>query len=105
MREQFVQHKSQFFKQLTKSWYIAAFQLPFLAPTVWQFFSPEHWGKVLSRLEGRSDLPLNHHIAADGKHGVATLPQLTLSPTPDQTYGNALQFAPYRRLCWSKISL
>ena len=82
MREQFRQHKPQFFKQLTKSWYIAAFQVPFLAPTVWQFFSPEHWGKVLSRLEGRSDLPLNHHIAADGKHGVALyranfIPRLT----------------------------
>ena len=37
MREQFRQHKPQFFNQLTKSWYIAAFQLPFLAPTVWQF--------------------------------------------------------------------
>ena len=82
MREQFKQEKPKFFKQLTKSWYIGVFQLPFLAPSVWHFFSPQHWAKVLARLEGRSDLPLNHHIAADGKHGVALyranfIPRLT----------------------------
>lgn len=51
MRNQFKQNKSKFFKQLTKSWYIAAFQLPWLAPTVWRFFKPDQWSKVLEQLE------------------------------------------------------
>ncbi|EPF70451.1 alpha/beta fold hydrolase [Acinetobacter rudis] len=71
LREQFQQNKPQFFQQLTKSWYIAAFQLPLLAPTVWQFFNAERWGKVLSRLEKTDDLPLNQNIAHDGRYGVA----------------------------------
>ncbi|CAM2856974.1 alpha/beta fold hydrolase [Acinetobacter celticus] len=70
MRAQFKHEKPQFFKQLTKSWYIAAFQLPFLAPTAWRFFSPERWGKVVAQLERTADLPLNTNIAKDGKHGV-----------------------------------
>ncbi|TCM71071.1 pimeloyl-ACP methyl ester carboxylesterase [Acinetobacter calcoaceticus] len=71
MRDQFSQNKPKFLKQLTKSWYIAAFQLPFLAPAVWTMFSPEKWAKVLAKLENTQDLPLNNNIAADGKHGVA----------------------------------
>lgn len=70
MREQFQQNKSKFFKQLSKSWYIAAFQLPFLAPTIWQFFKPEWWGQVVERLEHQSSLPLNANIQHDGQHGV-----------------------------------
>lgn len=82
MRNQFKQHKSKFFKQLSKSWYIAVFQLPLLAPTVWGFFSPEKWGKVLEKLEQQKNLPLNSHIASDGKHGIGLyranfLPRLT----------------------------
>ncbi|TCB49029.1 alpha/beta fold hydrolase [Acinetobacter sp. ANC 4779] len=82
MRNQFKQHKSKFFKQLSKSWYIAVFQLPLLAPTVWGFFSPEKWGKVLEKLEQQKNLPLNPHIASDGKHGIGLyranfLPRLT----------------------------
>ena len=70
MRNQFKQHKPRFFKQLTKSWYIAVFQLPLLAPTVWNFFTPEKWGKVLEKLEHKKNLPSNPHIASDGKHGI-----------------------------------
>lgn len=70
MRDQFKQDKAKFVQQLTKSWYIAAFQLPFLAPAVWSLLTPETWGKVLSRLERTSDLPLNQNISSDGKHGV-----------------------------------
>jgi len=70
MRNQFKQHKGRFFKQLTKSWYIAVFQLPLLAPTVWNFFTPEKWGKVLEKLEHKKNLPSNPHIASDGKHGI-----------------------------------
>ena len=83
MRKQFKQNKPKFFKQLAKSWYIAVFQLPLLAPTVWHFFSAEKWGKVLQQLEHQKDLPSNTHIASDGKHGVGLyrsnfLPRLTM---------------------------
>lgn len=57
-------------KKLSKSWYIGAFHLPFIAPTVWNFFTPEKWGKVLNKLEGKKNLPLNTHIARDGKYGI-----------------------------------
>jgi pimeloyl-ACP methyl ester carboxylesterase len=70
MREQFGQHKTRFFKQLSKSWYIVMFQLPFLAPTVWSFFKPEWWGGVIEKLENKTNLPLNSNIQHDGKHGV-----------------------------------
>lgn len=71
MRDQFQHQKPKFFKQLFKSWYIVAFQLPILAPTVWQFFNAERWGKVLNQLEKTKDLPLNQNISKDGEHGIA----------------------------------
>ncbi len=88
MRQQFLQNKPKFFKQLTKSWYIVVFQLPFLAPTVWQFFKPEWWANILEHLEQQSHLPLNKNIQHDGQHGVNLyranfLPRLT---RPRQRY-------------------
>lgn len=82
IRHQFQQNKPRFFKQLTKSWYIAVFQLPLLAPAIWTLFTPEKWDKVLQQLEQQKDLPLNSHIAADGKHGIGLyranfIPRLT----------------------------
>ena len=71
MRDQFKHQKPKFFKQLFKSWYIVAFQLPILAPTIWHLFNPELWGKVLNQLEQKKGLPLNHNIAKDGEHGIA----------------------------------
>lgn len=70
MREQFKQHKPKFFKQMTRSWYIAVFQLPFIAPTAWNFFNAERWGKMISQLEQQENLPLNQNIVKDGKYGV-----------------------------------
>lgn len=71
MRDQFKHQKPKFFKQLFKSWYIVAFQLPILAPTIWHLFNPERWGKVLNQLEKQKDLPLNQNISKDGEHGIA----------------------------------
>lgn len=71
MRDQFNHQRSKFLKQLSKSWYIAVFQLPLLAPTVWSFFNPQRWDQVLTRLEKKKNLPLNKNISADGKYGVA----------------------------------
>ncbi|OTG84391.1 alpha/beta hydrolase [Acinetobacter sp. ANC 5054] len=70
LRDQFKQRKAKFFKQISKSWYIAVFQLPFLAPTAWHFFNPERWGKVVTELERTPNLPLNANIQHDGKNGV-----------------------------------
>lgn len=82
MREQFKKNKAQFFNQLTKSWYIAAFQLPFLAPTLWHFFSPQRWGKMVAELERTENLPLNENIVQDGEAGIGLyranfIPRLT----------------------------
>ncbi|WP_296284921.1 alpha/beta fold hydrolase [uncultured Acinetobacter sp.] len=71
MRDQFMHEKPKFFKQLFKSWYIVAFQLPVLAPTVWHFFSPQRWGIVLNQLEKTKGLPLNQNISKDGEHGIS----------------------------------
>jgi len=57
MREQFKTQPQQFLKQLGKSWYIMAFHLPLVAPTVWRFFKPQYWGRVLQKLEQAQDLP------------------------------------------------
>ncbi|QIC60945.1 alpha/beta fold hydrolase [Acinetobacter schindleri] len=70
MRNQFKHDRSRFFKQLSKSWYIAMFQLPWLAPTAWNFFNPERWSRVIRELEGKEGLPLNQNIVKDGKYGV-----------------------------------
>jgi len=70
LRNQFKHNRSRFFKQLSKSWYIAMFQLPWLAPTAWNFFNPERWGKIIRELEGKEGLPLNQNIVKDGKYGV-----------------------------------
>ena len=70
MRNQFKHNRSRFFKQLSKSWYIAMFQLPWLAPTAWNFLNPDRWGKIIRELEGKEGLPLNQNIVKDGKYGV-----------------------------------
>ncbi len=70
MRKQFSSNKPKFFKQLAKSWYIVAFQLPVLAPTVWHFFNPQRWGKILEQLEHSKNLPVNENIASDGQYGI-----------------------------------
>ena len=82
MRKQFKQNRTNFLKQLSKSWYIAAFQLPWLAPAVWNCFNAQRWNKIVSHLEHRHDLPLNENIVKDGKYGVNLyranfLPRLT----------------------------
>lgn len=70
LRDEVKTHPANFLKKLSKSWYIGAFHLPFIAPTVWHYFTPEKWGKILNGLERKQDLPLNFHIASDGKYGV-----------------------------------
>ena len=71
LREKFKSEPSNVFKMLTKSWYIGAFHFPLLGPTVWKFFTPERWGKVLTGLEKMQGLPLSQNISADGKYGIS----------------------------------
>ena len=71
LREQFKNNKANVLKLLSKSWYIGVFQLPFLAPAAWHFFNPERWGKIVNELERKQQLPLNHNIQNDGKHGIS----------------------------------
>ncbi|MEI1681791.1 alpha/beta fold hydrolase [Acinetobacter baumannii] len=70
LREKFKTSPAQILKILTKSWYIGAFHLPLIAPTVWTLFSPEKWGKILKDLERKDNLPLNSNISSDGKYGI-----------------------------------
>ncbi|RKG31389.1 alpha/beta fold hydrolase [Acinetobacter guerrae] len=70
LRDEVKSHPADFLKKLSKSWYIAAFHIPFIAPTVWSFFTPQKWGKILNGLERKQNLPLNSHISSDGKYGI-----------------------------------
>lgn len=83
MREQFKHQKPKFFKQLIKSWYIVLFQLPIVAPTLWNFLNPDRWEKIFEILEDAKGLPVNQNISQDGEHGVALyranfIPRLTM---------------------------
>lgn len=83
MREQFKHEKPKFFKQLIKSWYIVLFQLPVVAPTMWNFLNPERWSKIFEILENTKGLPVNQNISKDGEYGVALyranfIPRLTM---------------------------
>ena len=71
MREQFKHTKPKFFKQLIKSWYIVLFQLPVVAPTMWNFLNPQRWGEIFEVLEDTKGLPVNQNISKDGEYGVA----------------------------------
>jgi NAD(P)-dependent dehydrogenase (short-subunit alcohol dehydrogenase family)/pimeloyl-ACP methyl ester carboxylesterase len=48
---------AQLFTQGLKSWYIAAFHLPVLAPALWRFALAERWAEVLRRTEGIEPRP------------------------------------------------
>lgn len=71
MREQFKHQKPKFLKQLIKSWYIVLFQLPVVAPTMWNILNPNRWEKIFEILENTKGLPVNQNISKDGENGVA----------------------------------
>lgn len=83
MRAQLKHQKPKFVKQLIKSWYIVLFQLPVVAPAMWNFLNPERWGKIFELLEDTKGLPVNQNISKDGQNGVALyranfIPRLTM---------------------------
>lgn len=57
-------------RQLAKSWYIAAFHLPALAPLAWKLGLAEAWPAMLQRTE-RLTAPANPTQGRDGAQGVA----------------------------------
>lgn len=56
--------------QLLSSWYIFMFQLPWLAPAIWQAGLGELWPRVLEKREGVTEPKTNPTQTADGKNGV-----------------------------------
>ncbi|GAA1303294.1 alpha/beta fold hydrolase [Saccharothrix xinjiangensis] len=56
--------------QLRRSWYIAAFHLPFVAPLVWRHVVGPRWGEVLRRAEGVT-APVSPTVVEDGVRGMA----------------------------------
>jgi NAD(P)-dependent dehydrogenase (short-subunit alcohol dehydrogenase family)/pimeloyl-ACP methyl ester carboxylesterase len=48
---------AQFGNQELKSWYIAVFHMPFLAPAAWRFGLADRWGEILRRTEGVQPRP------------------------------------------------
>ena len=57
-------------KQLASSWYIAAFQLPLLAPLLWTTVLGKRWPRYLAQREGVSDAHPSRTQTADGCTGV-----------------------------------
>lgn len=57
-------------RQALKSWYIAAFHLPLLAPAAWRLGLAGAWPALLRRTE-RLDPPVNPTQRQDGAQGVA----------------------------------
>lgn len=57
-------------RQLAASWYMAAFHLPMLAPTLWRLGLARHWHRVLSRLERQPGLKPQPSQSRDGVNGI-----------------------------------
>lgn len=63
------QHRKDVLGQLVHSWYVAAFQLPFLAPSVWRMGLDKAWPGIVKKMEG-----VDHQASAsqrkDGVNGI-----------------------------------
>lgn len=59
----------QLLKQLARSWYIVAFQLPGLAPTAWTLALGRHWAKLMKRMEG-TEVEASPTQLRDGRNGI-----------------------------------
>lgn len=97
----------QLLKQLARSWYIVAFQLPVLAPAAWRLAIGRHWPKIMQRMEG-AVVEASPTQVKDGRNGVnlyranvlprllkpqprfATLPVQLIIPTRDRFVGPEL---------------
>ena len=57
-------------RQLFSSWYILFFQLPVLAPTLWQLGFDKRWPAYLQEREGVKEPEINRYQREDGRFGV-----------------------------------
>lgn len=70
LRKQFKTMPLQTLKQLGKSWYIAGFHLPLLAPLGWRLYLGKTWHRVVDQLERTRGLPENPTQTSDGIYGI-----------------------------------
>ena len=100
--------KAKVLGQLASSWYILMFQLPWLAPALWDAGLGKAWPRMLEKREGVFDATVNPTQTADGKNGVglyranfidkflhpgerfAHCPVLLIVPTEDKYVGAQL---------------
>lgn len=59
----------QLLKQLARSWYMLAFQLPGLAPTAWTLALGRHWATLMKRMEG-TEVEASPTQLRDGRNGI-----------------------------------
>lgn len=70
LKDQFKTNPFKVLKQLSMSWYIAAFHIPLLAPLSWKLYWGKHWHQVVDQLEKTTGLPENPTQTSDGVHGI-----------------------------------
>lgn len=70
MRDRAKDNKRAFFGQLSKSWYIAMFQLPWLPETVWKTFAGKKWHDIVKKMEKNPNIAANPTQLSDGVRGV-----------------------------------
>ncbi|MGN8160174.1 hypothetical protein ACS8YF_16045 [Salinisphaera sp. SWV1] len=92
---------------MRRSWYIGAFDLPWLAPLGWRYVPARRWPATLARLEGET-LAVAPTWREDGRHGIklyranigprlarsrqrpATVPAHFIVPLRDPFFGRGL---------------
>ena len=62
--------KAALLKQVAHSWYIGAFHMPALAPSLWKFGGEKLWPMMLEKVEGIVEAAANPTQALDGQYGV-----------------------------------
>ena len=70
LRSRSASEKAAVLKQLAHSWYIGAFHLPGVAPSLWKVAGNKLWPAVLERFEGIHDAAPSPTQGQDGVHGV-----------------------------------
>ena len=89
----------QLLRQLGRSWYILAFQLPLVAPTAWQVALGRSWPRIMKAMEGTT-IDASPTQTADGRDGVKlyranVLPRL-LRPQPRHALAPVQLIIPMR---------
>ena len=89
----------QLLRQLARSWYMLAFQLPLLAPTAWSLGVGRSWPRIMKTLEGMT-VDSSPTQTADGRNGVNlyranVLPRL-LRPEPRHAIAPVQLIIPMR---------